>query len=126
MRRCSSCEGIIQTVEGIKQTQAALSFETTLPSLEIETDIFRLPQVLINILVNATKFTKEGSIILRLEQNEEGMAQFSVTDTGCGIPLEKQATIFNRFERVDEKSQEQVSVYLSASLLLTNLVEISG
>ena len=99
------CEGIIQTVEGIKQTQAALSFETTLPSLEIETDIFRLPQVLINILVNATKFTKEGSIILRLEQNEECMAQFSVTDTGCGIPLEKQATIFNRFERVDEKSQ---------------------
>ena len=80
------CEGIIQTVEGIKQTQAALSFETTLPSLEIETDIFRLPQVLINILVNATKFT-------------------SVTDTGCGIPLEKQPTIFNRFERVDEKSQ---------------------
>ena len=92
-------------LEGIKQTQAALSFETTLPSLEIETDIFRLPQVLINILVNATKFTKEGSIILRLEQNEEGMAQFSVTDTGCGIPLEKQPTIFNRFERVDEKSQ---------------------
>ena len=59
----------------------------------------------VDILVNATKFTKEGSIILRLEQNEEGMAQFSVTDTGCGIPLEKQPTIFNRFERVDEKSQ---------------------
>lgn len=99
------CKGIIQTVEGIKQTQAALSFETALSSLEIETDTFRLNQVLINILVNATKFTKEGSIILRLVQNEEGMAQFSITDTGCGIPLEKQPTIFNRFERVDEKSQ---------------------
>ena len=84
------CEGIVQTVEGIKQTQAALSFETNLPSLEI---------------VTATKFTKEGSIILRLEKNADGMAQFSVTDTGCGIPLEKQPTIFNRFERVDEKSQ---------------------
>ena len=99
------CEGIVQTVEGIKQTQAALSFETNLPSLEIVTDTFRLHQVLINILVNATKFTKEGSIILRLEKNADGMAQFSVTDTGCGIPLEKQPTIFNRFERVDEKSQ---------------------
>ena len=99
------CEGIVQTVEGIKQTQAALSFETDLPSLEIVTDTFRLHQVLINILVNATKFTKEGSIILRLEKNADGMAQFSVTDTGCGIPLEKQPTIFNRFERVDEKSQ---------------------
>lgn len=62
------CEGIVQTVEGIKQTQAVLSFETDLPSLEIVTDTFRLHQVLINILVNATKFTKEGSIILRLEK----------------------------------------------------------
>lgn len=33
------------------------------------------------------------------------MAQFSITDTGCGIPLEKQSRIFERFERVNEKSQ---------------------
>ena len=33
------------------------------------------------------------------------MAQFSITDTGCGIPLEKQSSIFERFERVNEKSQ---------------------
>ena len=99
------CEGIIQTLEGIKQTQAEIFFRTELPSLEIETDTLRLHQVLINILVNATKFTKEGSIILQLEQNEEGMAQFSITDTGCGIPSEKQSSIFERFERVNEKSQ---------------------
>ena len=73
--------------------------------MEIETDTLRLHQVLINILVNATKFTKEGSIILQLEQNEEGMAQFSIPDTGCGIPSEKQSSIFERFERVNEKSQ---------------------
>lgn len=44
---------------------------------------------------------------VRLEKINKEMAlyQFSVTDTGCGIPLEKQPTIFNRFERVDEKSQ---------------------
>ena len=95
------CEGIIQTLEGIKQTQAEIFFRTELPSLEIETDTLRLHQVLINILVNATKFTKEGSIILQLEQNEEGMAQFSITDTGCGIPSEKQSSIFERFERVN-------------------------
>lgn len=99
------CKGIIQTVEGIKQTQADVSFETSLQSLDLETDTFRLNQVLINILINATKFTKEGSIILQLELNAEGWAQFSVTDTGCGIPLEKQPSIFQRFERVDEKSQ---------------------
>lgn len=99
------CESIIQTVNGIKQTEAALSFESPLSSLDIETDTFRLHQVLINLLINSTKFTKEGHIILRLELNEKNMAQFSVTDTGCGIPLAKQASIFERFERVDEKSQ---------------------
>ena len=95
LKQCNAvnlCEGII-------------FFRTELPSLEIETDTLRLHQVLINILVNATKFTKEGSIILQLEQNEEGMAQFSITDTGCGIPSEKQSSIFERFERVNEKSQ---------------------
>ena len=99
------CEGIIQTVEGIKQTQAALSFETTLPSL---VNLVALTKMLISTWGRrnmSVSISKEGSIILRLEQNEEGMAQFSVTDTGCGIPLEKQPTIFNRFERVDEKSQ---------------------
>ena len=108
LKQCDAvdlCEGIIQTLEGIKQTQAEIFFKTELPFLEIETDTLRLHQVLINILVNATKFTKEGSITLQLEQNEKGMAQFSITDTGCGIPLEKQSRIFERFERVNEKSQ---------------------
>lgn len=108
LKQCNAvnlCKGIMQTLEGIKQTQAEIFFRTELPSLEIETDTLRLHQVLINILVNATKFTKEGSIILQLEQNEEGMAQFSITDTGCGIPSEKQSSIFERFERVNEKSQ---------------------
>ena len=108
LKQCNAvnlCEGIIQTLEGIKQTQAEIFFRTELPSLEIETDTLRLHQVLINILVNATKFTKEGSIILQLEQNEEGMAQFSITDTGCGIPLEKQGLIFERFEKLNDFAQ---------------------
>lgn len=108
LKQCDAvdlCKGIVQTLEGIKQTQADIRFESKLPSLMIETDTLRLHQVLINLLVNATKFTKEGSIVLRLEQVEGGMAQFSVTDTGCGIPVEKQAAIFERFQRVDEKAQ---------------------
>lgn len=115
----SLCEGIVQTVEGIKQTQATIAFETDRPSLEIETDTFRLHQVLINILINATKFTKEGSITLRLSQNAKGMAEFSVTDTGCGIPLDKQSSIFGRFERVNEKSQG-TGIGLSISHLIIN------
>ena len=124
LKQCNAvnlCKGIIQTLEGIKQTQAEIFFRTELPSLEIETDTLRLHQVLINILVNATKFTKEGSIILQLEQNEEGMAQFSITDTGCGIPSEKQSSIFERFERVNEKSQGTGLALAICQLIISRL-----
>lgn len=115
----SLCKDVIVTLEGIKQTAAEISFETELAALEIETDSLRLQQVLINILVNATKFTKEGSIVLRLMKDEAGMAQFSVTDTGCGIPLAKQSSIFERFERVNEKSQGS-GIGLSICQLIIN------
>lgn len=99
----SLCRNVVNTLEGIKQTQAAILFETSLSSLNILTDTLRLQQVLINILVNATKFTKQGTITLKLERNAAEMAEFSVTDTGCGIPIEKQDNVFNRFEKVSEK-----------------------
>lgn len=98
------CRNVVKTLSSIKQTDAEILFETELPSLELDTDIERLQQLLINLLVNATKFTKEGTITLRLEMADDGKAQFSVTDTGCGIPLEKQARIFERFEKLDEKA----------------------
>ena len=99
------CRNVVKTLSAIKQTDAEMTFETELTSLELETDAERLQQLLINLLVNATKFTKEGSITLKLEQAEDGKAQFSVTDTGCGIPLEKQSHIFGRFEKLNEKAQ---------------------
>ena len=40
-----------------------------------------------------------------LEETDDYNAQFSVTDTGCGIPFEKQSRIFGRFEKLNEKAQ---------------------
>jgi hypothetical protein len=73
--------------------------------MEIETDDSRLQQVLINLLINATKFTPQGSIILEVKKGSKEELLFSVTDTGCGIPKEKQATIFQRFEKLNENAQ---------------------
>ena len=41
---------------------------------------------------------------MKLEMKDDETIQFSVTDTGCGIPAEKQKTIFKRFEKLDEQA----------------------
>lgn len=99
------CRNVVETVEKVKQTQAEVRFVTTLESLPLVTDNSRLQQLLINLLINATKFTTEGTITLEVGKESDTVALFSVTDTGCGIPLEKQDRIFNRFEKLDESAQ---------------------
>ena len=100
------CANVIDTVEKVKRTSAAISFETSLDSLDVYTDSGRLQQVLINLLINATKFTQEGRIVLKLDKDEERReAIFTIEDTGCGIPLEKQPHIFERFEKLHEGVQ---------------------
>ena len=99
------CRNVVETVEKVKQTQAEVRFVTTLESLPLVTDDSRLQQLLINLLINATKFTTEGTITLEVEKESDTVALFSVTDTGCGIPLEKQDRIFNRFEKLNESAQ---------------------
>lgn len=101
----SICRNVVDTVEKIKQTAAAVWFETELEELELYTDMARLQQLLINLLINATKFTSEGSIVLKLEKQSDDMVRFLVTDTGCGIAAEKQDSVFNRFEKLNEQAQ---------------------
>lgn len=100
----SLCHKVVDTVERIKQTAADVRFATSLQELTLHTDAARLQQVLINLLINASKFTPEGSITLSMELQEE-MVLFSVTDTGCGISPEQRAKVFNRFEKLNEHAQ---------------------
>lgn len=99
------CRNVIETVEKVKQTQAEVRFVTGLESLPLLTDDSRLQQLLINLLINATKFTTEGTITLEIKKDSDETALFIVTDTGCGIPPEKQSQIFNRFEKLNESAQ---------------------
>ena len=99
------CRNVVEMVQKIKQTRAEILFETSLEELVLYTDDARLQQVLINLLINATKFTPSGSITLGLSKQSEDIALFTVTDTGCGIPLENQKKIFKRFEKLDEQDQ---------------------
>ena len=72
----------------------------------INTDVQRLQQVIINLLSNSAKFTQDGVITLDFSVDKgRKLAFFSVTDTGCGIPKEKQKLVFERFEKLDEYAQ---------------------
>ena len=83
----------------------AVSICRNVIDMPIETDDSRLQQVLINLLINATKFTPQGSIVLKLEKETDDTVLFTVTDTGCGIPKDRQTNIFQRFEKLNENVQ---------------------
>jgi signal transduction histidine kinase len=70
-------------------------------------DAGRLRQVLLNLVGNAIKFTERGEVVVLVEAAAEPAPEgevrlrFAVTDTGIGIPPEKQAKIFQAFEQED-------------------------
>ena len=93
---------VVETVMASRKLEVEMRFDTDLSVLMLDTDDARLRQVLINLLVNAAKFTEQGSIVLELKMADADTALFSVTDTGCGIPPEKQHLIFERFEKLND------------------------
>ena len=88
-------------------------------------DIGRVKQVIINIMGNATKFTNEGTITLKVSWKSEtidtGRLIFSVIDTGIGIRPEHMSKLFDAFEQVDMKKNQGIEgtgLGLSISRLL--------
>ena len=77
-----------------------------LANINIIGDPLRLSQVLMNLLNNALKFTEEGNIILCAKkiQSPDGTikVQFSISDTGIGIPEDKMDKLFKTFSQVDD------------------------
>jgi len=90
------------------------------------TDEVRLGQVLDNLVSNALKYTREGTIIMgaeQIEQNGSPWLRFSVSDTGKGIPQEKLPIIFERFRQVEEDDyHEGAGLGLSISKALVDLL----
>lgn len=98
----------IMSVQAIEKNIDFISEHASIASLVFEGDHLRLRQILINLIGNAIKFTKEGSVALRpqlydIDQNGEyGRLRVSVCDTGIGIAEENFDLIFDRFRQVDD------------------------
>lgn len=100
------CQRVLASVSQARKSENEFIFECDRESMDMRTDTQRLQQVIINLLSNADKFTRNGKITLGLKVDEKQReVLFSVSDTGTGIPLEKQKLVFERFEKLNEYVQ---------------------
>lgn len=122
----------VESVVSVPIMNKGLEFRThinpELPS-QLYGDIVRVRQVLINILNNAVKFTREGYIDLTADFKPAGadhiMLVFTIRDTGIGIRKEDMEVIFDKFRQVDEKANrgiEGTGLGLSISRQLVQLM----
>ncbi|MBV1786849.1 response regulator [Marinobacterium sp. D7] len=118
------CERLLSQFKPVAQQQEVeFAIEiTTAPTPEIHTDEQRLEQILRNLLSNAFKFTRSGSVRLLIEAVDTGLA-FRVIDTGIGIAKEKQDAIFEAFQQADGSTSR---AYGGTGLGLTISRELAG
>ncbi|HZS68178.1 MAG TPA: MASE1 domain-containing protein [Burkholderiales bacterium] len=107
-----------------KKLDFAVELAPGLPET-IRTDATRVKQVLKNLLANAFKFTRQGGVRLAIRLHGPKTIAFAVSDTGIGIPPDKQRVIFEAFQQADGSTSRQyggTGLGLSISRELTRLL----
>jgi two-component system, sensor histidine kinase and response regulator len=93
-------------------------------------DPSRLRQIVVNLLGNAIKFTERGEVALQVSQesgNNDGVQlHFQVSDTGIGIPKEKQARLFEKFYQADSSTTRRFGGTGLGLAICARLVEMMG
>lgn len=104
---CHQLQAVFNPIATDRGIELRVTLDETVPGT-INTDIQRTEQIIKNLLSNACKFTSEGSVSLHActpEKSENPLqteaVAFVVTDTGIGIPADKQSLIFNAFQQAD-------------------------
>lgn len=114
----------LSVAEYIENKNIQLQFDTNIEELVIACDPDKIERIMLNLLSNATKFTKkDGSIFVNLNK-ENDKIYISVKDTGIGIPKEKLDLVFQRYRQANNplvKNNQGSGIGLS---LVKSLVEM--
>ncbi len=94
-------------------------------------DAIRLRQIILNLVNNAVKFTERGEVVSRVEvesmsDNKKVVLHFSVSDTGIGVPKEKQKLIFDSFSQADGSMTRKHGGTGLGLTISSKLVEMMG
>ncbi|HEY6332393.1 MAG TPA: ATP-binding protein, partial [Blastocatellia bacterium] len=112
-----------------KGIELACSLAEDLPETLIG-DPVRLKQVLVNLISNGIKFTSHGEVVLystvESSRADEVIMHFAISDTGLGIPAEKQQAIFEAFSQADSSTTRKFGGTGLGLAISTQLVEMMG
>jgi PAS domain S-box-containing protein len=120
-------QGAVSGMDILAQKKGLLfsvQIDPALPQL-IYGDDRRIRQIIINLIGNSIKFTKEGSVRLNVRRPDENHWEIQVTDTGIGIPKAEQATIFEPFRQLNSsvtRDNRGVGLGLSITKQLVELM----
>ncbi|MCV4234790.1 PAS domain S-box protein [Virgibacillus sp. LDC1] len=112
-----------------KNIEVTTSVASDVPN-QVYGDVTKLRQILMNLLSNAIKFTPNGAVSISVQcvenQGNSALIQFSVTDTGIGVPSEKVAQLFEPFYQVDHYMTRQVEGTGLGLAICKKLVQLMG
>jgi signal transduction histidine kinase/CheY-like chemotaxis protein len=129
--------GMVAEAAQRKRIELQTMFEERLP-VTVVGDPIRLKQILLNLLSNAVKFTEHGMITVRVECekhpersvssecDDRALLRFVVTDTGIGIPLEAQSSLFQSFTQADRSTTRKYGGTGLGLAISKRLVEMMG
>ncbi|HLY41262.1 MAG TPA: ATP-binding protein [Terracidiphilus sp.] len=107
-------------------TSVNLIFEESAGLRPLRTDEGKVSQILRNLISNAIKFTPEGTVHVSATMLETSEVEFRVADTGIGIPVEHQETIFREFSQLENPLQERYRGTGLGLPLCRNLAKLLG
>lgn len=112
-----------------KNIEVTTSVASDVPN-QVHGDVTKLRQILMNLLSNAIKFTPNGAVSISVQcvedQGNSALIQFSVMDTGIGVPSEKVAQLFEPFYQVDHYMTRQVEGTGLGLAICKKLVQLMG